>query len=125
MSFLSSNLELSTFLLGFLGGLIPDLLRMVGSRYEKAPDYLFRAYFWISLLLLGLIGGGTALWSLTSQSALSPVNALAVGFSAPAIISKLLSTSPPSPPGGASPGVRGTPPERASIASKLRSWWAV
>ncbi|MEA2838736.1 MAG: hypothetical protein QOF41_66 [Methylobacteriaceae bacterium] len=72
--------------LGCAGGALPDVLRVIERRYEPAPDYLKRPFFWVSLGLLVCLGGGAAYF-------LSPtriVDALAIGFSAPSLISGLL-----------------------------------
>lgn len=74
---------------GCVGGLIPDLLRLIQGRYKpELPDYLKSVNFWIGLVLAVILGGFAAVWG--GASDLLP--ALAYGFSAPEIITKLLST---------------------------------
>lgn len=93
-----------------LGGVLPDVLRIVAARYGGPPKYLGQAFFWISLALLVILAGLTAL--LVNPT--NRVEALAVGFGAPEIISKLLSR----------PADRGVG-QGGSIVSDLRSWWTV
>jgi len=100
--------------LGCAGGLLPDVLRLVDGRYGPPPEYLGRAIFWTSLVILTLIGG---LAAYLVQPA-SVAEALAVGFSAPEILSKLLRREP-TPPSAL--------PPNASAAAKptsLRAWWS-
>ena len=45
-------------LLGCVGGIIPDVIRIVQNRREPSlPDYVKSANFWIGLALLLLLGG--------------------------------------------------------------------
>ena len=95
--------------LSCLGGILPDFLRIIAARYDGPPKYLRSLFFWISLFLLILLAGGTALLVKPTGT----VDALAVGFGAPEIISKLLSR----------PADRGN--GKTSLVADLRSWWAV
>jgi hypothetical protein len=93
-----------------LGGVLPDVLRMIAARHDGPPKYLKDSFFWISLVLLV---GVAALAGYLSHPK-DVVAALAVGFGAPEIISKLA----------------GKPSDRSvsgkgSLASDLRSWWAI
>jgi hypothetical protein len=45
---------------GCLGGLLPDVLRLIGLRYKGAPHYLKEWFFWFSLILLVAVAGLTA-----------------------------------------------------------------
>jgi len=96
--------------LSCLGGVLPDVLRIIAARYEGPPKYLKSGFFWLSLVVLVALAGGTALL-LSPKDA---VGALAVGFGAPEIISKLLSR--PADRGDRTGG---------SIVANLRNWWAV
>ena len=71
--------------LGFAGGLAPDALRIVNARHEGPPAFLRSAFFWTSLVVLGALGGGVAILSHPA----SPGAALALGYSAPSIVSAL------------------------------------
>jgi hypothetical protein len=75
------------FLYGLVGGLIPDAIRIVNNRYNpQLPDYLKSVNFYVgTLLLVGM--GGAAAWLLKADSI---TDALAMGYSAPQIISSLL-----------------------------------
>jgi hypothetical protein len=95
--------------LSCVGGILPDVLRIIAARYDGPPQYLKKTFFWISLFLLVVLAGGTALLVKPTGT----VEALAVGFGAPEIISKLLSR----------PADRGD--GKTSLVAEVRSWWAV
>jgi len=92
-----------------LGGLLPDVLRMIAARHDGTPKYLLKPFFWISLVLLV---GVAALAGYLSHPK-DVISALAVGFGAPEIISKLVGR----------PGDRGG--GNNSLGSDLRGWWAI
>jgi hypothetical protein len=95
-------------LLGCVGGAIPDVIRFVQNRHEPSlPDYIKSGNFWIGLALL-LVLGGAAAWLAQAQHA---KEALAYGFAAPEVISRLLST----PATGRGPG--------GGMA--IRRWWSL
>jgi len=78
------------FLLGCIGGLLPDVIRIIKGRYRRsAPTYLREPMFWVGLFLLAALGGFTA-WVLDAGSA---KQALAYGFASPELISKIASSS--------------------------------
>lgn len=80
------NFVLGLFLLGCLGGAVPDLLRIIKNRYKaNLPKYLRSANFWIGLVILIGIGGLTA-WILEATTA---KDALLYGYAAPQILSSL------------------------------------
>ena len=94
-------------LIGFAGGLLPDMIRIIKARYEvKFPSYLSCWNFWVGVLLLGLLGAATA-WVLESANY---KEALAYGFGAPEIISRVVSSQ-------TSQVTRGGKFE-------MRAWWA-
>lgn len=95
---------------GCLGGILPDILRIIAARYEGPPKYLGKLFFWVSLLLLVILAGGTAFLVKPTGT----IEALAVGFSAPEVISKLLGRQ----------ADRGDGKE-TSMVSDVRSWWTV
>lgn len=78
--------ELGFVVLGCVGGLIPDILRIIKNRYRK--DLLVclgRLNFWLGVvLLIGL--GGLAAWVLEAQEAR---DALIYGYAAPQLFSEL------------------------------------
>ena len=80
--------NLGMFLIGCVGGLLPDVLRLIRNRYnKKLGGYLKRAHFWVGLFLLIAVGGLTA-WVLQATTI---KDALIYGFAAPELLSKLLS----------------------------------
>ena len=117
---------------GCVGGLLPDVLRLVNTRYESGPvAYLRSARFWVSLGLLVAVGGFAA-WVL---GATNPKEAVAYGFSAPELLSRLLAEPPARPEDVAAagtesahiPGAVGPPavpvPEDRSVVRAVRAWW--
>src|ERR1700689_1619107 len=91
---------------GCAGGALPDVIRIVRSRHQLTlPRYLRSVNFWIGFGLL-LVLGIAAAWL---GEAKEIKEALAYGFSAPEIISRLLSKSTA---------------DRGSISS-IRNWWSV
>jgi hypothetical protein len=82
---------------GCVGGAIPDAIRIVQGRYSgPLPGYVWTVNFWLGFILLLLLGG-FASW-LGDAKAIK--EALAYGFAAPEIISRLLSSSTPPTLGG-------------------------
>ena len=73
--------------LGAIGGALPDILRIIKCRYdESAPPYLTRYIFWVSLALLVGLGRGFSVLLAPARG----VDALAIGFSAPTLVTSLL-----------------------------------
>lgn len=91
-----------------LGGILPDVLRIIAARYEGPPKYLKTLFFWFSLLLLVAVAALAGYLSHPKDV----VGALAVGFGAPEILSKLLGRS----------GDRGF---AQGLVANLRAWWAI
>ncbi|MBK7474647.1 MAG: hypothetical protein IPI11_00975 [Haliscomenobacter sp.] len=76
-----------TFLYGLIGGLLPDAIRIINNRYNPVlPEYLKSPSFYIGTLFLVVLGGGAAFL----LQADSVVDALAMGYSAPQIVSSVL-----------------------------------
>jgi hypothetical protein len=93
-------------LLGCAGGLIPDVLRIIGNRYSaELPGHLKTVNFWLGLILLVALGG-LAAWL---GGATDAKTALAFGFGAPEIVSRLLASGPTTLDSG---------------GSATRRWWA-
>lgn len=129
-----------TFLFGLAGGLLPDAIRIVNNRYNPTlPEYLKSANFYIgTTLLVGL--GGAAAWLTQADSV---VDALAMGYSAPQIISTLMQQKANTAVPGAVPvspileeegGVKArgnfmdaAPKGITTVASKpgIRNWWGM
>jgi hypothetical protein len=116
------------FLLGCLGGLLPDALRIARNRYEAdVLDYLKRFNFWLGVLMLALVGGLTAwVFGLTSAK-----DALIYGYAAPAVISQLVASIAPG--GDGQPAVRGRvgaaardlAPAAGGGGFNLLKWWRI
>lgn len=78
--------NLPLFLLGCLGGLLPDILRLIRNRHKiRIPTYLRKLNFWLGTILLVGVGGLTA-WVLSAETA---KDALIYGFASPQILSQL------------------------------------
>ena len=108
---------ITILLLGCVGGLLPDVLRIVKNRHNSSlPDYFKQPMFWLGWFLLVLLGGFAA-WLLTAQDA---KQAVAFGFAAPELLSNL--GAKPEEPGRTDidRGDRGEAPRQPF---KLRSWW--
>src|SRR5262249_3791795 len=112
-----------TIALGCLGGAIPDILRVISLRYESVPKYLYQWFFWISLILLIALGGVVSYWLDPTRA----IDALAIGYSAPGILSKLLGSERardefvlPTVP----PTVAGSPMYVPNPLAPLQKWWA-
>lgn len=103
----------TAIILGAIGGALPDALRLIEGRHGQMPSYLGSLYFWLSLVLLVIVGGAAGY----AQAAALPgpdddwIRALAVGYTAPSVVSKLLSDS--------------SAMTRSLGRPSLRSWWAV
>jgi hypothetical protein len=109
------------FGLGCLGGLLPDILRLIKNRQDNnLPSYFKRGNFWLGVVLMvGL--GGLAAWLLKATDA---KEALTLGFAAPQVISSLAAGT-----GKAGTGKAGTGKvvEREDMdigKFGLRRWWA-
>jgi hypothetical protein len=103
---------------GCLGRIIPDVLRVLPKRYGDIPVYLFKPFFWISLIILGALGGVMAY-------ALAPngiTNALAVGYSAPSVLSKLLGIKEAEEVEATRGPLR---TETRSLFEEIRTWWSL
>ena len=101
-------------MMGCIGGLIPDLLRIVRVHTDPTlPPYLKTANFWIGLVGLVILGG-LATWLL---QATAPKEAFAYGFSAPELLSRALAARPA--PAAIQPPVGGS----SAGAPSVRSWW--
>jgi hypothetical protein len=120
--------DVSYFLLGCLGGVLPDALRLARNRYEtEVLDYLKRLNFWLGLLMLALVGGLTAwIFGLTSAK-----DALIYGYAAPAVISQLVASiapggsDQPTVRGGAVGAARSMAPAAGKGELNLLKWWRI
>lgn len=81
------ELKWSFVILGCLGGLLPDILRIIQTRHDlTGPAYIKSTKFWIGLVLLVAIGG-LASWLLGASDF---KQAIAYGFGAPELFSRVL-----------------------------------
>jgi hypothetical protein len=121
---------LMPWVLGGLGGVAPDVLRILNIvKSGQSLSGVFNWRLWVSLIILVPVGAFTA-WLL---QATTPIQALTCGFSAPEILSRLLSSRSNLPPGGQG-GSTGpvdrveeghpTPPTVTASKPGLLSWWA-
>lgn len=129
MEFAISTFLSKTFALGFVGGLLPDILRIVATRFDGMPQYLRSPFFWTSLFVLAIIGGVVSSLLFTEHT--SALDSLAVGYSAPSILSKLMSTRDTPIVAGqkarpeASPTYRpDSTPSNPGLKAQIRSWWS-
>jgi len=102
------------FLLGCIGGLLPDLLRIYRNKNEPdLPAYLKTGGFWLRLAI-SVVLGGLVVWVLDIRAAR---DALATGYGAPQLISQIVggaTAAKPDPQLGG--GVK---------AERIRNWWAM
>ncbi|MBN1440117.1 MAG: hypothetical protein JW929_11975 [Anaerolineales bacterium] len=109
-------------LIGCLGGLLPDALRIARNRYRAdALAYLKRPQFWLGVLMLALVGGLTV-WVFNLSAA---KDALIYGYAAPAVISQLVASVVPEDqePPRAQGAPRKTAPSEAQGGFNLLKWW--
>jgi len=101
--------NLTNIALGFVGGLLPDIIRIIKNRHKLSiPDYLKTGNFWLGLVLMVLIGGLAALvFSPTSWK-----EAIVYGYAAPQLFSSL-----------AADEVKNA--RIKSLQLSLRGWWAL
>jgi hypothetical protein len=100
--------EWTIFGIGCCGGIIPDVMRIIQSRYKaELPSYFSSWNFWLGLSLLVIIGGLAALLGKASDWR----QALAIGYAGPEFLSRFLSSKP-------------IELARPHFAAVLRRWWA-
>jgi hypothetical protein len=97
-----------TLLWGAVGGVLPDVIRLVRRRHDVAlPPYVKRGSFYVGLALAVVLGAATA----ALLGAGSVTEAVAYGFGAPELLTRLLSSA-------------GTEAGRITPWRMLRAWWA-
>lgn len=97
--------DITILLYGALGGLLPDILKIIENRYTgEFPGYFKKLMFWIGLILMVALGSLCAYLFEPEK----PVNAIALGFAAPRILRDLASK-----------------PEKKLMPEKfeIRKWW--
>ena len=81
--------ETAIWIYGAIGGLLPEILRIIENRTTgKFPDFYKYLSFWIGLILMVAIGSFCA--HIFNPN--TAVNAVALGFTAPKILSELVGT---------------------------------
>jgi hypothetical protein len=97
-----------TLLWGAVGGVLPDVIRVVRQRHNEAlPPYVKRGSFYVGLALAVALGAAAA----ALLGANSVAEAVAYGFGAPELLTRLLSSV-------------GTEAGRTDPWRTLRAWWA-
>jgi hypothetical protein len=94
---------MALIVIGGLGGVIPDVVRLIKGMHDPAvPAYVKSAPFYIGLvLLIGL--GCLAAWLAGATNA---KEALAYGYGAPELVTKILGSSDSARARGATPSIR-------------------
>jgi hypothetical protein len=83
------------FGVGFLGGLIGDLVVIFGSRQYQPPGYLKSRFYRVCVISMAAAGGLlTSLYGIHQVQALLALN---IGASAPLILKALAAGSPKTP----------------------------
>jgi hypothetical protein len=103
--------ELRFIVLGALGGLLPDIIRLA-KNYDEISVVITKVAFYVSLGLLAVLGGFAA-WLF---HAATDKEAVGIGIAAPALLSQL---------GASTPRVnRFTAAGQRNLWERLRGWWA-
>ena len=74
---------------GLVGGLLPDLLRIIKLKYDEVPAYLKKPWFYIGTLLQMALGVFIVYLLQVDEA----VYALACGYSAPQILTNLMDSA--------------------------------
>lgn len=97
-------------MLGGIGGLLPDVIKVVNLRMQGRPTYLTDGFYWISLGILALLGAGAA----ALKGAGDPIEALALGAAAPTLFSRAFAKKEDDHLSA------GTP---ETTVKRIRQWW--
>jgi hypothetical protein len=94
---------------GCVGGVLPDVVRLIKGRFGDIPGYLKSPMFWVGLVLLVALGGFVS-WLGTAKEV---KEALAFGYAGPEGLSRLL-------------GVKEEPgqQDRGAGSFQLRRFWS-
>ena len=114
------DLDWTFVALGALGGVLPDVLRIIkSSRENVAAAYLRRIEFYLGLVGAILVGGLVA-WLLQASK---PLEAIAYGFSGPAILTKLISKADGQAGDSGGEMIGSVAEAKRFSLPLLRSWW--
>jgi hypothetical protein len=80
------DVDMMFIALGAVGGLLPDAIRFAKQRQEGFPEWFRKIGYWVGLLVLVALGAFAA-WL---GQATNWQSALAMGFGAPELISRVL-----------------------------------
>ena len=97
-------------MVGALGGVLPDLIKVIRKRFQKMPTYLGRGWYWLNVLFLAIIG---AIASAIAHPG-TIHEALAYGAGSLAILTQALGQSDEQHLGDA---------EQVNPIRQLRAWW--
>jgi hypothetical protein len=91
---------LDAFLLGLVGGLVPEFVTAYRLRKEpQMPQWFKRWNYWVPTFLMILAGGGLAALYTDSGTKLGPILAVNIGATAPLILGTISATAPTLSPG--------------------------
>ena len=101
---------IQAMLLGALGGVLPDFIKLIRRRFDAMPNYLTRWWYWLNLLLLAIIG---AVASAGGQPD-SVQEALAFGAASFAVLTQLL---------GQADEKHLSDDDPVGLVRRVRAWW--
>ncbi|RWA62924.1 hypothetical protein [Mesorhizobium sp.] len=99
-----------TAVLGAVGGVLPDIIRIIRKRFEATPAYVKRRAYWLSVGFLAIVG---AVASVTAHAGTAH-EAMAYGAGSFALLTQAVGQSDEKHLGGA---------DEASIFTQIRTWW--
>ncbi|MBX9778550.1 MAG: hypothetical protein K2Y71_29605 [Xanthobacteraceae bacterium] len=100
----------TTILWGAVGGIVPDILRLIRERHGEAPTYLAKWHFWLGLVLSMAVGAFVA-WIFAPSKVL---DAVAYGIAAPSVLQGLAADKSKEPKLSAASG----------LIDSWRYWWS-
>src|SRR5947208_2414095 len=101
-------------ILGLVGGLLPDIIRIIKGKSQTMPGFYKTFWFWFGTILqVGL--GGFVVWLMKPESIMQ---AILIGYAAPGILTSLAAKAE-NEVGGGPKGDK----TKGAIAFNLRTWW--
>lgn len=97
-------------LLGALGGVLPDFIKVIRKRFETMPTYLGRRFYWLNVAFLAIVG---AIASAIAHPG-TIHEALAYGAGSLAILTQALGQNDEQHLGDA---------EQVGLVRQIRAWW--